>query len=81
MSDEPAATDRGMWRVVASRDFWVRLHDKGFVISTSITLAVLTIFILIRAYGGGPTRSRWASWATTTSAGGCPRWVNEAGST
>ena len=54
MSDEPAATDRGMWRVVASRDFWVRLHDKGFVISTSITLAVLTIFILIRAYGGGP---------------------------
>jgi ABC-2 type transport system permease protein len=42
-----------MWRVVAGRDFRVRLRDKGFVISTAITLAVLTIFILIRAYGGG----------------------------
>jgi ABC-2 type transport system permease protein len=43
-----------MWRVVAARDFWVRLRDKGFVISTLITLTVLSIFILIRAYGGGP---------------------------
>jgi ABC-2 type transport system permease protein len=42
-----------MWRVVAARDFRVRLRDKGFVISTAITLGVLTIFILIRAYGGG----------------------------
>jgi ABC-2 type transport system permease protein len=42
-----------MWRVVAGRDFRVRLRDKGFVISTLITLGVLTIFILIRAYGGG----------------------------
>lgn len=54
MSDRP--TDRGTWRVVAARDFWVRLRDKGFVISTSITLTVLTIFILLRAYGGGPDR-------------------------
>ena len=46
-------TDRGMWRVVAARDFRVRLRDKGFVISTAITLGVLSIFILIRAYGGG----------------------------
>jgi ABC-2 type transport system permease protein len=46
--------DRAMWRVVAARDFWVRLRDKGFVISTLITLTVLSIFILIRAYGGGP---------------------------
>ena len=53
MSAEPAATDRGMWRVVAARDFRVRLRDKGFVISTAITLTVLTIFILLRAYGGG----------------------------
>ncbi len=45
-------TDRGMWRVVAARDFRVRLRDKGFVISTAITLTVLSIFILIRAYGG-----------------------------
>jgi ABC-2 type transport system permease protein len=54
VSGEPAATDRGMWRVVAARDFWVRLRDKGFVISTMITLTVLSVFILIRAYTGGP---------------------------
>jgi len=54
VSDERAATDRGMWRVVAVRDFSVRLRDKGFMISTAITLTVLTIFILLRAYGGGP---------------------------
>ncbi len=54
MSDDRAPTDRGMWRVVAARDFSVRLHDKGFVISTGITVAVLTIFILLRAYASGP---------------------------
>lgn len=54
MSDGPAATDRGMWRVVAVRDFWVRLRDKGFVISTAITIGVLSVFILLRAYGQGP---------------------------
>lgn len=54
MSAERAPTDRGMWRVVAARDFWVRLRDKGFVISTMITLTVLSVFILIRAYTGGP---------------------------
>jgi ABC-2 type transport system permease protein len=54
VSSERAATDRGMWRVVAARDFWVRLRDKGFVISTMITLTVLSIFILLRAYTGGP---------------------------
>jgi ABC-2 type transport system permease protein len=53
VSGEPAVTDRGMWRVVAARDFWVRLRDKGFVISTMITLSVLSVFILIRAYTGG----------------------------
>ena len=35
-------TDRGTWWLVAQRDFWYRLRDKGFVISTGITLAVLT---------------------------------------
>jgi ABC-2 type transport system permease protein len=54
VTDEPAPTDRGMWRVVAARDFWVRLRDKGFVISTAITLTILSVFILLRAYGGGP---------------------------
>ena len=37
-----------------ARDFWVRLRDKGFVISTMITLTVLSVFILLRAYSGGP---------------------------
>ena len=54
MSDDPAVTDRGMWRVVAARDFSVRLRDKGFAISTAITVVVLSIFILLRAYAGGP---------------------------
>jgi ABC-2 type transport system permease protein len=54
VSDDPAATDRGMWRVVAARDFSVRLRDKGFVISTGITITVLSIFILLRAYASGP---------------------------
>ena len=51
--EAPAPTDRGMWLVVARRDFLVRLRDRGFVVSTAITLAVLSIFILLRAYGGG----------------------------
>jgi ABC-2 type transport system permease protein len=41
-----------MWLVVARRDFWVRLRDRGFVISTAITLVVLSIFIVLRAYTG-----------------------------
>ena len=51
----PRETDRGTWWLVAQRDFWFRLRDKGFLISTGITLAVFTVFILIRAYGGGGT--------------------------
>ena len=54
VSGDPAATDRGTWRVVAARDFSVRLRDKGFVISTLITITVLSIFILLRAYASGP---------------------------
>jgi ABC-2 type transport system permease protein len=53
VSDAPAPTDRGSWLVVARRDFRVRLRDKGFAISTAVTLTVLSLFILIRAYGGG----------------------------
>jgi ABC-2 type transport system permease protein len=48
-------TDRGTWWLVAQRDFWYRLRDKGFLISTGITFLVLSVFILIRAYGGGGT--------------------------
>jgi ABC-2 type transport system permease protein len=53
----PAPTDRGAWLLVARRDFRVRLRDKGFAISTAITLTVLSAFILIRAYGGDGTPS------------------------
>jgi ABC-2 type transport system permease protein len=49
----PRETDRGTWLLVAQRDFWYRLRDKGFLISTGITLVIFTVFILIRAYGGG----------------------------
>jgi ABC-2 type transport system permease protein len=52
---DPRETDRGAWRLVARRDFWVRLRDKGFLISTAITLAVFTVFILLRAFGGDGT--------------------------
>lgn len=54
---DPRPTDRGAWRLVAARDFSVRLRDKGFVISTAITLTVLTVFILLRAFGGSSTPS------------------------
>lgn len=54
---DPRPTDRGAWRLVAARDFRVRLRDKGFAISTAITLTVLSVFILLRAFGGGSTPS------------------------
>jgi ABC-2 type transport system permease protein len=41
--------ERGAWRLVARRDFWVRLRDRGFLISTAITLVILSALILIRA--------------------------------
>jgi ABC-2 type transport system permease protein len=41
--------DRGTWRLVARRDFWVRLRDRGFLISTAITLGILCVLILIQA--------------------------------
>ena len=53
MSDRP--TDRGSWLLVAQRDFWFRLRDKGFLISTLITMGVLTFFILISAFNTGKT--------------------------
>lgn len=51
-ASEPRSTDRGSWRLVAARDFSVRFRDKGFLISTAITITVLTVFILLRAFGG-----------------------------
>lgn len=57
LTHEPTPTDRGAWRLVAVRDFRVRLRDKGFFISTGITLTVLTVFILLRAFGDEVTPS------------------------
>ena len=72
MSDrvQTRETDRGMWRVVAGRDFRVRLRDKGFVISTAITSTVLSIFILIRAYGGAGRPSYDLGYVRDGSAAG-----------
>lgn len=47
MSD--AATDRGTWRLVARRDFWVRLRERSFLVSTLINIAVISILVLARA--------------------------------
>ena len=47
MSDQ--ATDRGAWRLVARRDFWVRLRERSFLVSTLINLAVISILVLVRA--------------------------------
>jgi ABC-2 type transport system permease protein len=40
------------WLLVARRDFWVRLRDRGFLISTAITLVILSALIVIRASTG-----------------------------
>jgi ABC-2 type transport system permease protein len=52
-STSPATTptDRGAWKLVAARDFSVRLRDKGFLISTAITLTVVSVSIVISALG------------------------------
>jgi ABC-2 type transport system permease protein len=48
----PRETDRGAWKLVARRDFLVRLRDKGFLISTSVTLVLITVFIVVATVGG-----------------------------
>ena len=56
MSSEP--TDRGTWRLVARRDFWVRIRERSFLISTLINIAVISILVLARASsaaGSGPS--------------------------
>ena len=52
-----APTDRGTWRLVARRDFWVRVRERSFLISTLINIAVISILVLARAssaVAGGP---------------------------
>ena len=56
MSSEP--TDRGTWRLVARRDFWVRIRERSFLISTLINIAVISILVLAHAssaVGSGPS--------------------------
>ncbi len=65
----PAPTDRGAWLLVARRDFRVRLRDKGFAISTAITLSVLSIFIFVKAYAGGGAPSYELGVVGTAAAG------------
>ena len=48
-----STTDRGAWRLIARRDFWVRLRERSFLISTLLNIAVISILVLARAYGGG----------------------------
>jgi ABC-2 type transport system permease protein len=58
VSSEAAATDRGTWLLVARRDFWVRLRERSFLVSTLINLAVISILVLARASNvatSGPT--------------------------
>ncbi len=49
-------TDRGAYRIVARREFVERARDRGFAISTAITLLILVGFITISAIVGGGTR-------------------------
>ncbi len=46
------AADRGAWRLVAVRDFWVRLRERSFVISTLLNVAVISVLVLAGATGG-----------------------------
>jgi ABC-2 type transport system permease protein len=51
------AADRGTWRLVAARDFWVRLRERSFLISTLLNITVISVLVLARAAtgGGAPT--------------------------
>jgi ABC-2 type transport system permease protein len=52
-----SAPDRGTWRLVARRDFWVRLRERSFLISTLLNMTVISILVLVRAANatGPPT--------------------------
>jgi ABC-2 type transport system permease protein len=41
--------------LVARRDFWVRIRERSFLVSTLINLAVISILVVLRAVGGGGT--------------------------
>lgn len=56
MSVPAAPSGRGVWKTIARREFVERARDKGFLISTAITLIVLVGFIVAGSVIGGPTR-------------------------
>jgi len=46
------SADRGTWRLIAARDFWVRLRERSFLISTLLNVGVISVLVLARASGG-----------------------------
>ena len=49
-------SDEGAYWIVARREFVERLHDRGFQISTAVTLLILLGFIVAASLFGGGTR-------------------------
>lgn len=47
-----SAADSGAWRLIAARDFWVRLRERSFLISTLLNLGVISVLVLLHASGG-----------------------------
>jgi ABC-2 type transport system permease protein len=47
-----SGADRGTWRLIAVRDFWVRLRERSFLISTLLNIGVISVLVLARAGGG-----------------------------
>jgi ABC-2 type transport system permease protein len=54
MSRTPAPNDRGVWRIVARREFVERIRDRGFQISTGVTVGILLLVIVLSSFAGGP---------------------------
>jgi ABC-2 type transport system permease protein len=54
--------DRGTWRLVARRDFWVRLRERSFLVSTILNVSVISILVLARALSGGGAPSYELGW-------------------
>jgi ABC-2 type transport system permease protein len=46
-----SGADRGTWRLIARRDFWVRLRERSFLVSTLLNLGVISVLILARSAG------------------------------
>ena len=47
-----SAADRGTWRLVAVRDFWVRLRERSFLILDVAEHRVISVLVLANAGGG-----------------------------